>query len=611
MSRFMAALSDGRSGSVIFTINGQEQILCFNPVETDKEWQFVTVVPLASAERDGAQVIRTAAYMASMIIAIIAMALAAGVLFYLSAQRKEQKNDRFLRDIYQAISENTDTVIFILNSKTSTPDYVFENSGRLLGIPAEEFLKSQVQETGQSGFYRELQMLLMDQWPKEGCQRQIHTYNDRLHRDMWLKVLICPFHLGNEAKCIYAITDITKEHNDRENIIAAVAAAEQANAAKSSFFSNMSHDMRTPMNGIVGMTAIARNNLDNKEKISDCLNKIDFSSKHLLGLINDVLDMSKIENGKLALISEPLDLSEFFLELEAILKCQCDDREQSLTFVVKIIHNHILGDSVRLKQVFMNLLSNAVKFTPRGGAIVLTAQEQEQQNPDFAIYRFSVADNGIGMTSDFQKVIFTPFERAENPIVHRTEGTGLGMAITKNLVSAMGGQISLKSQAGKGTTFFVDLELPLQDAYIVERTDSRELQLNENFFKGKRFLLAEDNAINQEIAVELLSRYGAEVDVAGDGKRALERFMESEGDYYDAILMDIQMPLMNGYEATMAIRSSSHSQAKTIPIIAMTANVLAEDILAARNAGMDAHIPKPLNPEQVCQVLKERMDAAV
>lgn len=491
--------------------------------------------------------------MAAMIIAVIVAALMAGIWFYLSVQRRQRENDRFLRDIYQAISENTDTVIFIRDSRTRYPEYVFENSERVLGISFEEFLDSAAHRSEDGAFFQELQSLLKEKWPEGSCQRELHSYNDRLHRDMWLKILICPFHLGTAPKCIYAITDITKEHQDRERIAAAVVAAEQANAAKSRFFSSMSHDMRTPMNGIVGMTAIAKRNLDKRDRVLDCLNKIEFSSNHLLGLINDVLDMSKIESGKLALSSDPFDLEELVWELEAILKSQCDDREQTLTIDMQIRHKRVMGDALRVKQILMNLLSNAVKFTPQKGAILLTVNEQAQRQADCAVYQFCVTDNGIGMSRDFLKTIFTPFERAEDSVVRQTEGTGLGMAITKNLVSAMGGQISVKSELGRGTTFFVDLELHLQKADMVEQREEKETSGNEISFAGRRFLLAEDNLINQEIAVELLSGYGAEVDVANDGKQALGYFMESDPGYYDVVLMDIQMPAMCRSRLTSAI----------------------------------------------------------
>lgn len=600
---FIEALDTGATGSVVFHIDGQEQLFCFEPVDVERDWRLVTVVPLNAVEQDGAQIIRTAIVMAAIIIGVVVAALVAGSYFYWSLQHKQQENDRFLLNIYRAISENTDTVIFILNHKNCTPDYVFENSGRLLGISAGEFLKREECGDRPSAFKSRLQALLEEPWPMEGCKQELHVYNDRLYCDMWLKVLICPFCLGDDPKCIYTITDVTQEHQDREKIAAAVVAAEQANAAKSSFFSNMSHDMRTPMNGIVGMTAIAKRCLDDRDRVLDCLNKIDFSSRHLLGLINDVLDMSKIESGKLALVSQPFDLSQMLQGLEAIFRPQCESKEQELTFTTDIVHTGLVGDTLRLNQIFMNLISNAVKFTPEGGTIIFTVQETETRT-DSATFRFIVTDNGIGIAEEAQKRIFVPFERASNTAVHQIEGTGLGLAITKNLISAISGQITLKSTLGRGSSFIVDLDLPLQEGGAPEPAEMAIL--DETSFAGMRFLLAEDNAINQEIAVELLSAYGAEVETSDDGEQALKRFAASAPGYYDAILMDIQMPVMNGYDATRKIRACGHPQAKSILIIAMTANVFAEDVLAARNAGMDAHIAKPMDLSRFNQVLKEK-----
>lgn len=608
VGEFIEALNSGSTGSVVFQIDGQEQLFCFEPVYEKRGWQLVTVVPLCEVEKDGAQIVSTAMAMATVIIGVVVAALTTGSYFYWSMQRRQQENDRFLLDIYQAISENTDTVIFILNARSAVPDYVFENSGRILGIPAEEFLEQEPQQAKDSAFRSRLQAILEEPWPSEGCTREVHTYNERLHRDMWLKILVCPFVLGDEKKCIYAVTDVTQEHNDREKIAAAVVAAEQANAAKSSFFSSMSHDMRTPMNGIVGMTAIAKRCLGDPDRVLDCLNKIDFSSRHLLSLINDVLDMSKIESGKLALVSEPFDLGELLQGLEAILRPQCESKGQTLTFTVKISHSRLMGDTLRLNQIFMNLLSNAAKFTQEGGSISFTAQEREQRGKS-PTFRFTVADNGIGIAPEAQKIIFTPFERVSDRLVHRIEGTGLGLAITKNLISAMGGQITLKSAPGRGSAFTVDLDLPLQEGELPPVPVSEEVTLDENSFAGRRFLLAEDNAINQEIAVELLTAYGAKVETRDDGKQAFEAFAASAEGYYDAVLMDIQMPVMNGYEAAGRIRACGHPQAKSIPIIAMTANVFAEDVLAARNAGMDAHIAKPIDLTKLYQALKEKMDA--
>lgn len=590
---FMEAMAAGKTGSVVFYLEGQAQLLCFEPLDTEKHWQFVTVVPLAAVEKDGAQTIWLAMVMAILIVTAIALILMLGVFLYIVMQRKQQENDRFLRNIYQAISENTDTVIFILDAMNSRLDFVFENSGRLLGIPSQEFLKW---ESGNGGSFKEhIMALLREQRPAQGCEQELHSYNDRLQKDMWLKILICPFLLGKSAKYIFAITDVTEEHSAKEKITTAVIAAEQANAAKSNFLANMSHDMRTPMNGIVGMVAIARKQIENKERVLDCLDKIDVSSKHLLGLINDVLDMSRIESGKLVLLNEPFHLEQLILGLKTMIQPQCDARGQQLTLSLDIKHCAVIGDTVRLVQILMNLLSNAVKFTPEGGMITVLVEELKQKHTAFCAYRFTVIDNGIGMSPEFQKMIFTPFERAKDAMVSKSEGTGLGMSITKNLVSAMGGQIIVESQLGKGSTFIVELELPLQTSEAYQQ-DIEEVLPDHSFdFRGKRFLLAEDNEINREIAVELLRECGAQIETVQNGQQAVEEFLNAASGYFDAVLMDIQMPVMNGYEATRAIRASNHSQALDIPIIAMTANAFDEDVRAALDAGMNAHIAKPFD----------------
>lgn len=604
---FMEALAERRSGSVVFSSEGKQQMFCFKPLEV-RDWQLVTVVPLGAVEADGAQIIRTSIGMAGIIVAVIVMTLGLCLSFYFLIRRNQRENTRFLGNVYQAISENIDTVIFILDDRTSQLDYIFENSRRLLGIPPQEFLDSKKDSKGEGSFKTTILSLWKEKKPENPSMEELHVYNDRLQKDMWLKVLICPFLLGGAPKHIYAVTDITEEHKARENITAAIAAAEQASSAKSSFLANMSHDMRTPMNGIVGMTAIARRNLDDRERVEDCLHKIDISSAHLLNLINDVLDMSRIESGKLTFESQPFDLVQFLEGLENMLRPQCEDKRQTFTVSVKAAHTKLQGDSMHLSQILMNLLSNAIKFTPEEGSVTITAEEIKQGHGEFASYRFTVADTGIGMSSRFIKTIFTPFEREEVEGVQRTEGTGLGMAIAKNLVTAMGGQIFVESTLGQGSVFTVELELLLQDPDRVENFLAEENLEAVSDCTGKRVLLAEDNDINREIASVLLQECKATVEEAVDGKQALDCFVKSQPGYYDVILMDIMMPVMNGYEAARAIRESGHPQARTIPIIAMTANAFAEDVKAARDAGMNAHIAKPVDIDMLYRTLAEVMD---
>lgn len=603
---FMEALAEGKAGSVVFSFEGQQQMLCFKPLDTSKGWQLVTVVPLTAVENDGAQIIRASVGMAGIIVAVIVITSGLCIFFYFLMRRNQKDNDRFLRNVYQAISENIDTVIFILDDSTKRLDYIFENSERLLGIPQQEFMEGE--NNSKDGTFKEtILSLLQEQKPESPLMQEMHIYNDRLQKDMWLKILICPFLLGGIQKHIYAVTDVTEERKARENITAAVVAAEQASSAKTSFLANMSHDMRTPMNGIVGMTAIAKNNLDDRKRVEDCLNKIDLSSSHLLNLINDVLDMSKIESGKLAMECEPFDMMQILRNLENIMRPQYEDKDQSFIISIQVRHTKLLGDSMHMSQILMNLLSNAMKFTPEGGMITLLAEELEQRHTEFASYRFTVTDTGIGMSSEFLKTLFTPFERADVKQVQNTEGTGLGMAIAKNLVTAMGGQILVESKLGQGSVFTVEIELLMQNPGLDDTGTVKDKGSVNPDFTGKRLLLAEDNEINREIASVLLQERGALIEEAENGKLAVECFEASAYRYYDAILMDIMMPVMNGYEAAREIRASEHPQGKTIPIVAMTANAFAEDVKASKDAGMNAHIAKPIDVDVLFRTLTEVM----
>lgn len=513
--------------------------------------------------------------------------------------------------------------------------------------------------------------------------------------------------------------------------------AVEANRAKSEFLSNMSHDIRTPMNAIVGMTAIAVSNIEDSGKVKDCLHKITLSSKHLLGLINDVLDMSKIESGKLTLNKDFLSLRETMDSIASIVQPQIKSKKQSFDIFIKsILSENLYADSVRLNQVLLNLLSNALKFTPVGGEITVTVmQEASPKGDDFVRTHFWVKDNGIGMTKEFQKRVFESFARDDNMRVQKTEGTGLGMAITKYIVDASGGTIDLTSEIDKGTEFHVifdferagepeeEMLLPAWEVLVVDDDEilcqsaadslneigvhaeyaldgpaavsmaekrheehrdyhivlldwkmpgmdgietARELRrhigedvplllisaydwsdiedeareagisgfISKPLFKstlfyglgrfmdlehvekesssevvvdfsGKRLLLAEDNELNWEIANELLTEAGFTIDWAENGQICADLFAKSEPGYYDAILMDLRMPVMNGYEATAAIRSMDRPDAEKIPIIAMTADAFTEDIQKCLDCGMDGHVAKPLNMPELLRLLQK------
>ena len=376
----------------------------------------------------------------------------------------------------------------------------------------------------------------------------------------------------------------------------ALQTAENANKAKTDFLSNMSHDIRTPMNAIIGMTSLIRHDAGNKAKVIEYADKIDISSQHLLGIINDVLDMSKIEAGKTVFKYTDFSILDFITELNTIFHSQIDEKNQTLTIIKENIrHEWVNGDQVHLMQIFSNLVSNAVKYTQEGGKIQFLVEECETKSSVYAKYRFLVSDNGMGMSADFKDTIFDAFTRAESSMTNKIQGTGLGMAIAKNLVEAMGGTIDVESELGQGSCFEVLIDLRIaEDRFVSSAEQAEKDEPAGNVLKGMRFLCAEDNELNAEILMELLKIEGAECTICENGKRVLEAFEQSAPGDYDMILMDVQMPVMNGYEATKAIRRSSHELAKTIPIIAMTANAFSEDIQHSLAAGMNAHVSKPI-----------------
>ena len=376
----------------------------------------------------------------------------------------------------------------------------------------------------------------------------------------------------------------------------ALQTAENANKAKTDFLSNMSHDIRTPMNAIIGITSLIRHDAGNKAKVIEYADKIDISSQHLLGIINDVLDMSKIEAGKTVFKYNDFSILNFIQEINTLFHSQIDEKNQTLTIIKENIrHEWVNGDQVHLMQIFSNLLSNAVKYTQEGGKIQFLVEECETKSSVYAKYRFLVSDNGMGMSADFKETIFDPFTRAESSVTNKIQGTGLGMAITRNLVEAMGGTIDVESELGQGSCFEVLIDLRIAEDRSVSSTVQEEKnEQNDNIFQGMRFLCAEDNELNAEILMELLKIEGAECTICENGEEILKTFEKSAPGDYDMILMDVQMPVMNGYEATKAIRRSSHELAKKIPIIAMTANAFSEDIQHSLAAGMNAHVSKPV-----------------
>ena len=390
----------------------------------------------------------------------------------------------------------------------------------------------------------------------------------------------------------------------------ALHVAESANKAKSTFLSNMSHDIRTPMNAIIGFTTLALSSITEQEKVKDYLGKILSSSNHLLSLINDILDMSRIESGKVVLEEQETNLAVLADELEHLLSEQA--KAQGLELKVdysKLRDRDVFCDKTRLNQVLLNLLSNAVKFTPAGGHVSFTLTQLEQLSPGKGVYEIRVKDDGIGMTAEFAKRVFEPFERERTSTVSKIQGTGLGMAIAKNIIDMMGGTIDLHTKKGEGTEFVLRLELVLQTQPKPVEAKQQELlpEASSENFAGKRLLLVEDNELNREIACMILCKYGFELETAENGQEAVEMVAAAAPGYYDLVLMDIQMPIMDGHEATRRIRALENPELAKVPIVAMTANAFDEDRRAAKDCGMNGFISKPINMQEVIQALRDNL----
>ena len=402
------------------------------------------------------------------------------------------------------------------------------------------------------------------------------------------------------------LTQVNDELRQAQDIAAeALQSAERASKAKTDFLANMSHDIRTPMNAIIGITTLMKNELHQPEKLAEHLGKLENSGQLLLGIINDILDMSRIESGKTTLNVEKMNLPQQISQLDSIIRQQAGQRRQTFTVNTHLQHENVLADPNRLNRVLMNILSNAVKYTPTGGHTRFEVDELPR-NEHYARYRFVVQDDGIGMSEAYQKTLFDPFTREERSGTNKVQGTGLGMAITKNIVDLMGGSINVESTTGKGTRFEVVLEFPIDaeadtvpEAQVLPEEEEETSPLS-----GMKFLCAEDNAINAEILEMLLEANGASCTICSNGQEIVDAFASVKPGEYDMILMDVQMPVMDGLEATRRIRSGENPLGRIIPILAMTANAFLEDMQKSREAGMDEHLSKPVDIAALEQTVK-------
>lgn len=436
------------------------------------------------------------------------------------------------------------------------------------------------------------------------------------HSTSWFRIQFILSMTREKKRPIVTVTvmniDDLKRLQEEQNkaLLSAYESARQASRAKSDFLANMSHDIRTPMNAIMGMSTIARRNIHDPEKLEDCLNKIDASSKHLLSLINSVLDMSKIESGKVVFVEEVFQLDQMIEDIKRIVQPQAEKKDIQFTGEYETLQGVMVkSDPIRIRQILLNIVGNAIKFTPEKGKVHCSGFKVLSIYDGYSTFEFTCEDNGIGMDQEFVDKIFQPYERSKNVTSNEIEGSGLGMFISKNIVEMMNGEIYVESKKGEGTKFTVIFHLKeISEQPEKEKTEqNEEAQIAFDAMKGKRILLVEDNDMNREIAQEFLTEEGILVENAVNGKEAVEKMEQSSLYYYDLILMDIQMPVMNGYEASAAIRRMDREDSG-LPIIAMTANAFSDDIRQAKEAGMNEHIAKPIDVSVMFSVLSDWMN---
>ena len=549
-----------------------------------------------------------------ILIAIVIFTLFRTVRIHMEQESimREQKRLQIINALGQVYS-----IILLLNIKKNMLEVIKFSDGVGHNIRKEdlsnalrkEYIENMIAPSFQKNYMAFTDISTMESRLKE--HDSISCISQTI-KGAWMRSMIVPQKCdekGNLSTVLLAISDVTeeKEHElEQDRILRnALSSAEHANRAKTAFLNNMSHDIRTPMNAIIGFTSLAAEHLDDREIIRDYLEKISTSGKHLLSLINDVLDMSRIESGSVKIEKTNVYLPDVLEDLKTIILESVHAKQQKLLIKQQdVVHEDIITDKLRLTQVLLNIISNAVKFTPVGGTIHILVEEKASQKAGYAVYSFCIKDNGIGMSKEFQEHVFDSFARERTVTESGITGTGLGMAITKNIVDLMGGTIHLTSKQGEGSEFIVTLECELADKTVQDKQSSCPKAEKKHLdYSGKKVLLVEDNELNREIATEILKSLGLKVDYAADGMEAVEIMSSEAGNQYDMIFMDIQMPKMDGYTATREIRTLNDSKKANIPIIAMTANAFDEDRKKAIKAGMNGHIAKPIDVNVILQNL--------
>ena len=734
----------GRTDAMLLNLDGKNYYLVYEKSDI-QDWMFLGLVQadIVNASMNSLQ--RSTILLVSVIVLCIAALLISLIIQKGRINLRKKDTEILYRDeLFQKLSMNVDDVFLMLDAKTYQADYVSPNVEKLLGITGEQIrndicilgkLHTEEQEDPEKNYLEEIQVQEQREWDFE----YVHL---KTGEKRWFHNIAMGSEVNGKKKYILVMSDRTSDWKMNQALSEAVRAAETANKAKSEFLSNMSHDIRTPMNAIIGFTTLAVSNMDDRKKVRDYLGKILSSSNHLLSLINDILDMSRIESGKIHLEETEVNLSDVLHDLKTIISGQIHAKQLELYMdAMDVANEDVYCDKTRLNQVLLNILSNAVKFTPAGGTVSVRIRQCPGTQKGTELYEIRVKDNGIGMSQEFVQKLFSPFERERTSTVSRTQGTGLGMAITKNIVDMMGGTIEVRTEQGKGTEFIVRLPFRIQPehqriekiaeleglkalvvdddfntcdsvtkmlvkvgmrsewtlsgkeavlrarqsmelgdafhAYIIDwrlpdmngievtrqirslgddtpiiiltaydwsdievearaagvtafcakplfMSDIRETLMTAigqsqaeaedsilpeagSDFRGRCILLVEDNGLNREIAVEILNEYGFLVDTAENGAEAVEKVKNSTPGNYDLVLMDVQMPVMNGYEATKKIRALDNPALAGITILAMTANAFDEDRKKALECGMDGFLSKPIVMEELITALHDNL----
>lgn len=539
----------------------------------------------------GENAVPIAIFMVELLIAVLLL----GGFIKLMFSRTKQKNEKKGKDIYyHMVEKGNSEVHIVIRRKDLYPVFCSKNIEGILNLRAERFqgdvelIKNIADEADYERFKK-----MYYSW--DGAAALKYRFN-RINSEQCFKIEIV--RSEDEKYDFITVSDVTDSKKYENSLEAKIKELEEESSLKTSFLSRMSHEIRTPMNGIIGMISLCKKQIENKEAVLGYIDKAENLSKYLLSVINDILDISRIEAGKIELEEKEIDLIEFANKLSDMFKKNIEEKGVKFTVDTEDIKDrYVVGDELRLSQVMVNLLSNASKFTKEGEINVTIREMNKEEGKANLVFR--VHDTGKGMKPEFVTRIFNPFEQENKYISRNYGGSGLGMAITDQIVSLMGGQIVIDTMEGVGSDFSVFVTLPIAKHESEGVAATKRLDIDEFSYKDMKILLAEDNEINAEISINILENEGAKVDLAVDGSDVVERFKKSSIGYYDFILMDIQMPIMNGWDATKIIRGLNRKDAKEIPIFALSADAYVEEQRHSREIGMNGHFSKPVNFEEM------------